>query len=157
MRNHKTTAFVATALTGLALFIGACGGTGYGDTPPTSTINAAATSPAGQSTSATTAATAAPARSTELALAASSVRFDERSLTAPTGRVTIAFSNRDQGIRHDLHVFSGTDASGRSVGSTQIQAGPSQQTLALGDLAPGTYYYQCDVHASQMMGTLTVS
>jgi plastocyanin len=85
------------------------------------------------------------------------VRFALPALSAPAGIVTIEFDNRDQGIRHNVHFFRGGDASGTSIGSTEIQAGAIQQTLALGELPAGAYFYQCDVHSSQMRGTLTVS
>jgi plastocyanin len=67
------------------------------------------------------------------------------------------FENRDEGIPHNVHFFSGADASGEDLAATAIEAGAGGQTLALGDLAPGAYFYQCDVHPSQMTGTLTVS
>lgn len=152
MTRNNTVASVTAALAGLSLLIGACGGGGYGGTAPSTATGAATASPV--IGSAPPAATAAPA---ELTLVASSIRFDTQSLRAPAGEVAIAFSNRDQGIAHNVHVFRGSDASGEDVASAQIQTGPSQQTLALGKLAPGSYFYHCDVHPDQMMGTLTVT
>ena len=169
MNFNKGIACALTALTGLALFIGGCGGSGYGDAEePTSTTAAPVSratdapptsAPAGRATESppalTPSVTAAP--STELTLAASSLRFEQTSLTAPAGNVTIVFDNRDEGIPHNLHVFKGSDASGEEVGATEIEAGAIRQTLALGELAAGTYFYRCDVHPSQMMGTLTIT
>ena len=158
------------ALTGLALFMGACGGyevAGDAATPEPTKTTLRSGSPTAEATSATTPTPPpapatptlppAPATPAELTLVAESVQFKQRSLAASAGPVTIAFENHDNGIPHNVHVFVGGDASGASVGSTEIETGAVQQTLELGDLAPGSYFYQCDVHPSQMMGTLTVS
>jgi plastocyanin len=74
------------------------------------------------------------------------------SLTAPAGGVTIVLDNRDNGIAHNVNVFSG----GTSMGSTSPAAGPITETLALGTLAPGSYPFVCDVHPQAMHGVLTV-
>jgi plastocyanin len=34
--------------------------------------------------------------------------------------------------------------------------GPLQESLPVGALAAGSYYFQCDVHPLQMFGTLAV-
>jgi mono/diheme cytochrome c family protein/plastocyanin len=85
------------------------------------------------------------------------VTFKETSLTATsTAPITIDFDNQDAGIDHNIHFFKGTDASGPSVAATDVAAGPVKQTLDLGTLAAGTYFYHCDVHPDAMQGTLTV-
>jgi len=98
-----------------------------------------------------------PPVSTTLALTAASVRYSPVALSAPAGNVSINLNNTDAGISHNVHVFAGSSASGASLGATAIAAGPVQQTLDLGQLAPGAYFYRCDVHPSQMTGSLTVS
>jgi len=177
MRTSNAATFAVAVLAAIALLIGACGGTDYGDaaetsspapppartTEPTSAPTSVATAelaPTSVTTAApapTSDATAAPAQPSEITLVASSVRFEQRSLAAPAGEVTIAFDNRDQGVSHNVHVFRGNDASGDDIGATEIETGAIRQTLALGDLAAGSYFYQCDVHPSQMTGTLTIS
>jgi plastocyanin len=156
MKFNKLGAAAMIVFAALPLVVGACGGygdDGYGGTPDPANTRPAAASPTIEATSAAP----APATPAELTLVAASVQFDQRSLVAPAGPVTIAFANRDQGIPHNVHVFMGPDASGATVGSTEIEAGAAQQTLVLGDLAAGSYFYQCDVHPSQMMGTLTIA
>jgi plastocyanin len=167
MSTNNAATFGVTVLAALAFLIGACGGTDYSGAaqtsspaqPPARTTEptSAPTSVAATATVPTSDATATPAQLAEITLVASSVRFEQRSLAAPAGDVTIAFDNRDQGVSHNVHVFRGNDTSGDDIGSTEIEAGAIQQTLVLGDLAPGSYFYQCDVHPAQMMGTLTVS
>jgi plastocyanin len=82
-------------------------------------------------------------------------KFDQTALAASAGPVTIRFSNKDSGVPHDLHVFAGADAKGKSVGQTDLVSGPVDQELKL-ELAPGAYYFQCDAHPTTMKGTLTV-
>jgi len=167
MSTNNAATFAVAALAALAILIGACGGTDYGDAaqtsspaPPAARTTEPTSAPASVPTDApapTAEATDAPAQPSEVTLVASSVRFEQQSLAAAAGEVTIAFDNRDQGLPHNVHVFRGNDASGDDIGSTEIETGAVRQTLALGDLAAGSYFYQCDVHPSQMTGTLAIS
>ena len=167
MRGNKAVVFTAAVLAAVGLLISACGSAGYSDTPEQTAVVAAKATPTAEPTTATTNSTPEPTVSasptttaappTRLMIVAEAVRFAPPSLTATAGLVTIAFDNRDQGIPHNVHFFRGGDASGTSIASTEIQGGAVQQTLALGELQAGAYFYQCDVHPSQMMGTLTVS
>jgi plastocyanin len=84
------------------------------------------------------------------------ILFDKTKLTASAGTVKIEFDNKDGGIPHNINVFDGKDASAKSLGATAIEAGPVKQELTL-DLKAGSYFYQCDVHPTTMIGTLTVS
>jgi len=102
----------------------------------------------------TPAAPAAPA--TELKLTAKGIQFDTAALTGAAAKeLTITVDNQDSGVLHNINFFEGTDNTGQSVGATPIESGPVVQTLKLGPLDAGTYYYQCDVHPA-MSGTLTV-
>ena len=173
MKLNKTAALAVAGLAALTMFMGACE-SGYSDTPEATRTRVTTPRPRSERTPAVTespatavataqpalstpSTTAVPAPSTQLNLVASSVRFEQPALIAPAGIITIAFDNRDEGVPHNVHIFAGTSASGADVGSTEIQTGAVQQTLALGDLVAGSYFFQCDVHPSQMMGTLTVS
>ena len=88
-----------------------------------------------------------------MTLVALNLEFDTSSLSAAAGPVAVTLDNQDRGIAHNIHFFSKTG----SIAMTDIDAGPSTQTLALGTLAPGAYSFKCDVHPITMKGILTVS
>jgi plastocyanin len=91
-----------------------------------------------------------------VSISASNLLFDKTKLTASAGTVKIDLDNKDAGVPHNIDVYEGKDASGKSLGKTDIVAGPTKQELTL-VLKPGTYYFQCDVHLATMSGTLTVN
>lgn len=148
--------FRPVALSVFALLaVTGCGGSSSA-APPAPTISyrtPAVSTPAATVAATPTTAAQAPAAIT---LTAKNTTFDKTALQATAGKVTIVFMNEDSGTVHNLHVFSGSDAKGQSMGQTQLTAGPVTLTLSV-DLTKGTYHYQCDAHPDQMNGTLTVS
>jgi len=81
------------------------------------------------------------------------VRFDQAQLTVAANQdVTILADNRDTGQLHNFAVYAGS-ATGELLGGTDICAGPCQASVIL-SLQPGQYFFQCDVHPTQMTGTL---
>ena len=87
---------------------------------------------------------------TSLTLVAEDVAFDTKVLTAPAGEeVTVEYDIRDE-VPHNLHIItdSGEDP------KTEVQTGPTMQTLTFTIDKPGSYTYVCDVHPDQMKGTL---
>lgn len=128
---------------------------------PTSQATAAASPAAGTPASQATGtpqgtATSGGGGGSTISIAASNLLFDNTKLTASAGSVKIEFDNKDGGIPHNINFFDGKDATGKSLGATAIEAGPTKQELTI-DFKPGTYYFQCDVHPTTMTGTLTVS
>lgn len=128
---------------------------------PTSQATAAASPASGTPASQVTAtpqgtATSGGGGGSTISIAAVNILFDKTKLTASAGTVKIEFDNKDGGIPHNINVFDGKDASAKSLGATAIEAGPVKQELTL-DLKAGSYFYQCDVHPTTMIGTLTVS
>jgi len=92
---------------------------------------------------------------TNLTIAAQGIAFDKSVLTAQANApLTLTFDNKDSGIPHNIVFFKGSDATGDRVAETPIEPGPVVQTLNFGPLAPGDYYYHCDVHPN-MNGILT--
>lgn len=148
---HKRITIVALgALAAAALLASAaCGGGGTsapaGQTSPGSGAASATTAPASQ----------AATGQTSLTLVASNMLFDTSELKAAPGKVTITIDNQDAGIPHNLQVFKGTDNSGESLAKTEVAAGPAKHSVTL-ELQKGSYFYQCDVHPTTMMGKLIV-
>ncbi len=90
---------------------------------------------------------------TSLTLVAEDVAFDTNMLAAQVGEeVTVEYDIRDE-VPHNLHVItdSGEDP------KTEVETGPTTQTLTFTIGKPGSYTYVCDVHPQQMKGTLKVS
>lgn len=154
MRTHRITHLTAlTALSAVAvLVLAACGG-GGGSTA-TDTSSAPATTDTSSAPAATDAvALTAPANS-------ATTGFAETAITAPADtRFTIHFVNDDPGIPHNVQIFEGTDNSGTPVfapADDAIITGPAETDYEIPALAAGTYTYDCVVHATSMVGTLTV-
>ena len=102
--------------------------------------------------------TAAAAASTELKLIGTSLLFDVTTLTGVAGQeLTVTFDNQDVGTPHNINFYNGADATAPSIASTEIESGPVVQTLKIGPLDAGSYFYQCDVHPTTMAGKLTVN
>jgi plastocyanin len=167
--KHAPSRIVALLIaTGLAIAATGCGETGDSDptpvqtfkitpasgatTPPESTAEPAATETAEPQPSGT-----APSGgvTTTIAIAGVSNEFDVEEVEAPAGTVVIEFDNRDGGVVHNIHFYRGSDRDGDDIAETELEAGPTQQTLTF-DVQPGEYYYVCDAHPTTMEGTLTV-
>ncbi|MEP6972763.1 MAG: cupredoxin domain-containing protein [Actinomycetota bacterium] len=89
-----------------------------------------------------------------LDLVAQNTAFDVSCLVAPAGAAfTISFDNQEAGVPHNLDVY---DAQGGTpLGATDVAPGVIKQSLKL-TLDANTYYFQCDVHPTQMFGQLVV-
>ena len=137
-------AYAVLAVTALAaLGLAACGG---GDDNETT----AASTPATSSTAAPAGGGATLDVSTP---SGSSLAFDQKSLSAKAGNVTIDFDNK-QSLQHDVAV---ADSSGTVLGQTDLVSSGTTSTTV--DLQPGTYTFYCTVPGHKeagMEGTLTV-
>lgn len=156
-------------LMAITLSLAACGGGGAGNPTAVPTIEHATPTPAsspsvsptattaqGQSPPSTAIAGTTATASTSLTVIGKNISFDRTSLTASPGKVVVTFDNQDPQTVHNFHLFRGDSPSGESLGMTELKQGPNRQTLSL-DLAPGTYFFHCDVHPDQMKGILTVT
>lgn len=87
------------------------------------------------------------------------IQFDTSELTiAADTDVTITADNTDPGISHNFAVYSSRDAadSGEdALAATETCAGSCTDEVTL-NLSPGEYFFRCQVHPSQMTGTLVV-
>lgn len=86
-------------------------------------------------------------------IVAEGVAFDVTELSLPAeGEVVIAFDNRDQGIPHNVSLYS---EAGDPAFQGEIITGPATIEYRFPAPPPGPYQFRCDVHP-QMQGTATV-
>jgi uncharacterized cupredoxin-like copper-binding protein len=149
-RRRLLLAFAAAALIVAAA---GCGGGGGGSTTgaaPTSTTGAASTS----TPSSTTAASSGKATTLHIeANPSGALQFNKKTLTAPTGKVTIVMANPSP-LQHDVAI----QGNGVNVTGNIVSTGGTSTVTA--NLKPGTYTFLCTVdgHADAgMKGMLTVS
>lgn len=92
---------------------------------------------------------AAGGRSVTVEIAAEHVAFDTDTITVPAGaEVTIAFDNRDNGIPHNVSVYTDSSAA-EEIFVGDIVTGPGRATYVFtAPETPGTYFFRCDVHPS---------
>jgi plastocyanin len=83
----------------------------------------------------------------------STLAYDQKSVSAKAGSVTINFDNKEA-LQHDVAV---ADSSGKVIGQTDlVSSGTANATV---DLTAGTYTFYCTVPGHKeagMEGTLTV-
>lgn len=92
-------------------------------------------------------------------VAAQNTAFDPTTvkLTPAAGKVTIHFDNKDPGLQHNIAVFKGTDATGALLFRGALVTGPATKDYTFDAPPPGTYFFHCDVHPTQMLGGLVVA
>lgn len=85
-------------------------------------------------------------------ITARDLRFDRTELVVPAARAfTLVFDNED-GAPHNVAIYDDQSAqTTRFVG--EIFGGPVSRVYAVPALAPGTYFFRCDVH-HDMQGTV---
>jgi plastocyanin len=82
--------------------------------------------------------------------------FDPTTLHASAGKAfVIDFDNEDAGVPHNVSVYRDASASA-ALFTGELVTGPKTVQYHVGSLAAGTYFFRCDVHASQMKGTVVV-
>ena len=92
----------------------------------------------------------APPGAAVINLTAQKVAFDTSNLQVPAGKpFVIHFDNKDA-IAHNVGIYQG----GKEVFTGQIVTGPTTVDYQVPALSAGSYTFHCDVHPSQMTGTL---
>ena len=92
-----------------------------------------------------------------VAIAAENFGFSTEIITVPAGaEVTIEFDNRDDGVPHNVAVYTdATAADAIFVG--EIVTGPVRTTYTFtAPETPGNYFFRCDVHTA-MHGAFIVA
>lgn len=83
-------------------------------------------------------------------------KFSQTTFNVPAGQaITITQNNKGLAI-HNWHVLDVKDASGKDVTTPLTQPGQTS-TATFTITQAGTYKFQCDVHPTEMIGTLKVS
>lgn len=115
------------------------------------------TTPAAEETASTT--PGAPGETLEVNTpSGTDLVFEPTELSAEAGSEVMVRYTNNSTTPHNIHFFEGDDADAPSLGATTPEAGPnSVQTVSFTAPAPGTYFFQCDVHPAQMTGELTVT
>jgi plastocyanin len=150
---RKTLALVPfVVLPVLVLLAAACSSSSKSNTVPAN--NAAATanpvSSGGQSSPATGAGGAQA-----IAETMTDNKFSATTFTVKANQpVTITAANTGTAI-HNWALTGQKDASGKDIKTSLLDAGKSE-SLTFTITKPGNYNFQCDVHPTEMKGTLTV-
>ena len=81
--------------------------------------------------------------------------FDVDEITVPAGQpVTLTADNIDTGIPHNWAVYT-DDSASELIAGTPICT-DCTETITFDAPEPGDYFFKCDVHPVQMVGTFTV-
>ncbi|MBI1886027.1 MAG: cupredoxin domain-containing protein [Chloroflexi bacterium] len=84
------------------------------------------------------------------------LKFDTNELTIAADKdVTVEADNQDTGTPHNFAVYTDESAA-EQLGATEICSAPCTDTVTL-NLAPGDYFFRCDVHPTVMLGTVTAA
>ncbi len=83
------------------------------------------------------------------------IKFDTADVTVPAGQpVTLTADNVDPGIIHNWALYTDESAS-EQLAATVICA-DCTETITFEPPPPDVYFFRCDVHPTQMVGTFVV-
>lgn len=99
----------------------------------------------------------AQAQKVTIGLVAKGIAFNTSKITVPAGaQVIMNFDNQDGGVPHNVAIYQSSTVT-NTIFKGQIITGPSKTTYTFtAPSKPGTYYFQCDVHPTQMNGQFVV-
>ena len=122
--------------------------------PPAPTPSATGPAPAPSSPAASPSTSAGP---TTLALVAQNTTFDKDTLTAaPGGVVTLNFDNKDPGQVHNFAIYKDSSAA-QTIYQSEFVTGPGTRRFEFPAPEPGTFFFRCDAHPTQMTGRFLVT
>ncbi len=83
------------------------------------------------------------------------IQFDTVDITVPAGgEVTLTADNQDTGILHNWALYTDESAS-EQLAATELCI-DCTETITFDPPDPGVYFFRCDVHPIQMVGTFVV-
>lgn len=90
-------------------------------------------------------------------LVAKNIAFNTSTITVPAGaNITVNFDNEDANVPHNFAVYE-TEAAQNAIFQGKTITGPAQTTYSFkAPNKPGTYFFRCDVHPTQMYGQFIV-
>jgi plastocyanin len=91
-------------------------------------------------------------------IAAKNIAFNISTITVPSGaNVTVNFDNQDAGIPHNVAFYTAPDAN-QPIYVGAIFQGPKIMVYKFkAPDTPGTYFFRCDVHPTNMKGDFIVT
>jgi plastocyanin len=91
-------------------------------------------------------------------LVAKNIAFDKKTISVPSGaKITVNFDNQDTGIPHNFAVYQDQSAT-KAIFKGDVITGPKKTTYTFtAPSKPGTYFFRCDIHPTQMTGQLIVT
>jgi Cytochrome C oxidase subunit II, periplasmic domain/Cupredoxin-like domain len=94
---------------------------------------------------------------TTLDLVAQNIQWNAHCLAVPANTAfTVNIDNQDAGIDHNFSIYDSFFQKRNYFKAPRI-TGPATETEQVGGLAPGRYYFQCDVHGPAMSGAFIVT
>ena len=168
LKHLPKVSLVACAALAVVLILTACGSDNKSSASNTRTPSSSASRSAGASSSPRTSSSAAASGTRSPSASSSggagpeikmlsSLKFDKAELTIDANKpLTLTVNNTADGVRHNFALYktkADADADKDEIASTKVCSGPCIDTVDL-NLAPGNYFFHCDVHPQQMMGTL---
>ena len=88
-----------------------------------------------------------------VAISATELEFDTTTLTAPAGRPFDLVFDNAVAVPHNVAIYT-DDSAADPLFVGETVTGPTTITYAVPALDPGEYFFRCDVHPTQMTGTL---
>ena len=102
--------------------------------------------------------TTAPTLNSTFDLQAHDLAFNHDTITVQAGaQVTVNFNNMDAGILHNFALYTDSSATTMLFRGAYV-TGPATTTYTFAaPSTPGTYFFRCDVHPTQMTGQFIVT
>ncbi len=100
---------------------------------------------------------ASAAGAVNINLTAQNTAFDKSTITVPSGsQITVNFNNTDNGVPHTFSVYTDSSAATVIFKGNPITGPATTAYKFTAPTKPGTYFFRCDIHPTQMTGQFIV-